>query len=279
MSLTSFQRVLCDLIASPNLCLRLRADSDATLAHYDLSVRERKRLATVVWQRGMSTNCTLYRSNRITPIYTLLHYTCLSLGGQFGTLIDQFWEAKDYQDGQFKSEVERFGVFLRQRIAAGAVASPFAGELLAFELARNALEFSPRKEVLRTLAHLPPLHADTPCRLHPLARLVHFRHDPAVLLGTAGRGTMPPPDLPVVEALVVLSVVDGALTIMQLADGMHCGCDDTASTIVAWPMAQLAPELAVAGLLVPLAAADGSRAAADQVSGSESPIDGSSANV
>jgi hypothetical protein len=194
-------------------------------------------------------------------------------------LIDQFWETRNYQDGQFKSEVERFGVFLRQRIAAEAVASPFAGELLAFELARNALEFSSRKEVLRTLAHLPPLAADTPCRLHPLARLVRFRHDPTVLLGAAARGTMPPPDLPVAEALVVLSVVDGALTIMQFADSAHCECDDTASALVAWPTAQLAPALADARLLVPLAAADGSRSATDQVSGPESPIDGGSANV
>jgi hypothetical protein len=258
VSLTSFQRALCDLIASPSLCLALRADSDATLARYELSARERRRLAAVVWQRGMSTNCSLYRSNRVTPIYTLLHYTCLCLGAQFATLIDQFWEAKDYQDGQFQSEVERFGVFLGQRISAGVVASPFAGELLAFELARNALEFGARKEVLRTLARLPPLDADTPCRLHPLARLVRFRHDPALLLGAAARGTMPPSDLPVVEALVVLSVVDGALTIMQLAHGVRYGCGDAAPAPVAWPAARLAPELADAGLLVPLAAADGS---------------------
>jgi hypothetical protein len=107
----------------------------------------------------MSTNCSLYRSNRITPIYTLLHYTCLSLGDQFRTLIDQFWAVKDYQDGQFKSEAERFGAFLRPKIAAGEVASPFACELLDFELARNALEFAPRKELLRKVALLPPLAA------------------------------------------------------------------------------------------------------------------------
>lgn len=115
----------------------------------------------------MSTNCTLYRSNRITPIYTLLNYTCLALGSQFGILIDQFWEVKDYRDGQFKSEVERFGIFLRQRIDSGVIANPFVGELLDFELARNELEFTPRKQVLRTIAHLGPPEADTPCRLHP----------------------------------------------------------------------------------------------------------------
>src|SRR5579864_1813353 len=144
MSLASFQRALCDLIASPRLCLALRADPDATLAAYDLSPRERERLTTVVRQRGMSTNCTLYRSNRITPIYTLLPFTCRSLGAQFGTLIEEYWAGENYRDGQFKSEVERFSVFLRRRIAAGSIASAFTRDLLAFELARNTLEFGPR---------------------------------------------------------------------------------------------------------------------------------------
>src|SRR5258708_25548254 len=121
----------------------------------------------------MSTNCTLYRSNRVTPVYTLLNYTCVALGNQFATLIDQFWDAEGFQDGQFQSEVERFGGFLRQRIAQGEVGSPFAGELLEFELAKNALEFSPRKEVLRKLSSRPPPEVSTPLELHPLARIVH----------------------------------------------------------------------------------------------------------
>lgn len=256
MSLTSFQHALCDLIASPRLCLALRADPDSTLARYELSARERKRLTTVVWQRGMSTNCTLYRSNRITPIYTLLNYTCIALGSEFGFLIDQFWEVEDYRDGQFKSEVERFGIFLCQRIAAGFIVSPFVGELLDFELARNELEFSPCKEILRTIAHLPRPNANTPCRLHPLARLVRFRHDPAVLLNAAARGTMPPPDLPVTEVLVVLSAVDGDLTVMQLPGTALFGSDHAASGFVSWPAGQFAPALVDAGLLVPAMATD-----------------------
>jgi hypothetical protein len=256
MSVTSFQRALCDLIASPRLCLALREDPDATLAPYELSTRERKRLATVVWQRGMSTNCTLYRSNRITPIYTLLNYTCLALGSQFGILIDQFWDLKGYRDGQFKSEVERFGIFLRQRVTDGTIVSPFVGELLDFELARNELEFTPRKQVLRAIAHLGPPKADTPCRLHPLARLVRFRHDPRALLRAAADGIMPPPDLPETEVLVVLSVVDGALRVMQLADAMLFRSDYAASALVGWPAPHFATALADAGLLIPFTATD-----------------------
>jgi hypothetical protein len=259
MSLASFQRALCDLIASPSLCLALRADAEATLVDYELSSRERKRLITVVRQPGMSTNCTLYRSNRITPIYTLLPFTCRSLGAQFGTLINQFWQEENYKDGQFKSEVDRFSVFLRRCIAVGTVGSPFVDELLAFELARIALEFSPRKDVLRKLADLPPLEADKPCRLHPLARLVRFQHDPAIVLGVFARGALPPVDLPAAESFVVLSVADGDLKILRLKDGFDGDCDGTPSALITWPAARLVPELVEEGLLLPLKTADGGK--------------------
>ena len=68
MSIAAFQQALCDLIASPRLCRELRAAPDGVLAHYELTERERTRLMQAVRQPGMSTNCTLYRSNRVTPI-------------------------------------------------------------------------------------------------------------------------------------------------------------------------------------------------------------------
>jgi len=250
MSVASFQQALCDLIASPRLCLALRANPEAVLVNYELSARERTRLTEVVRQRGMSTNCTLYRSNRVTPIYTLLNYTCRSLGDQFRPLLDQFWDAKDYQDGQFQSEVERFAAFLRQRIADGAVSSPFAAELLEFELALNALEFAPRKGLLLEIASLPPPEPDTPCRLHPLARISRFRHDPAVLLAAAARGVMPALDLPQQDAVIVVSVVDSALDIVQLpAQDCRALAEDAGAIQSLTP--RRAPTLANARLLVP----------------------------
>lgn len=255
MSLESFQRALCDLIASPRLCHALRMAPDSTLASYELTARERQRLTTVVWQRGMSMNCTLYRSNRITPIYTLLNYTCLSLGEAFGPLMDQFWDAQDFMDGQFHSEVERFASFLRRRIADRTIASPFAGELLEFELARAELEFGPRKEVLRELAGLPPPQAETPCRLHPLARMVRFKHDPTVLLGAAATGVFPP-DIAATDALLVLSLVDPELRVFRLSDATRCIFDDRDPPGVRRLTPRLVPELLNAGLLVPSARPD-----------------------
>jgi hypothetical protein len=229
--------------------LALRTAPEAILASYELSERERKRLREAVWQRGMSVNCTLYRSNRITPIYTLLNYTCLSLGAQFEPLIYQYWEARQYQDGQFHSEVDRFGAFLRQRIASGAISSPYSGELLEFELAMNALEFGSRKAVLRELACLPPPQPDTPCRLHPLARVVRFVHDPTALLRAAALGDIPP-DVPAKDAFVVLSVLDGDLKVMRLPEGAHCLFDGLMTPPSGHLTPRLAPALANAGLLV-----------------------------
>jgi hypothetical protein len=249
MSIPSFQQALCDLIASPQLCLALRANPEATLAGYQLSARERKRLMEVVWQRGMSTNCTLYRSNRVTPIYTLLTLTCRALGDQLRALLDEFWDAKEYQDGQFHSEVERFAAFLSRRIAAGGIRSPFAAELLQFELALNALEFAPRRQILDETAKLPAPQPDTPCRLHPLARVIRFRHDPDVLLEAAASGALPS-DMPEQDALVVVSVIrDSAPTIVRLSDDA-CDALFDAAGIVEPLIPRRVPALAAAGLLV-----------------------------
>jgi hypothetical protein len=89
MSVASFQQALCDLIASPRLCLALRAAPEEVLENYELSARERARLCEAVWQRGMSTNCSLYRANRVTPLYMLLTYTCRSLGDQLRSLLER----------------------------------------------------------------------------------------------------------------------------------------------------------------------------------------------
>ena len=242
MSVASFQQALCDLIASPRLCLALRAAPDDVMANYQLTARERARLIDAVGQRGMSTNCSLYRSNRVTPLYTMLNNTCRSLGDQFRPLLDQFWETRDFRDTQFQGETERFGAFLRQRIADGIVKSPFTAELLAFELALNALNFAPRKKWLGEVADLPPPGPDTPCALHPLARIVAFSHDPVALLEAASRGELASTDIPEQTTLVVLSVVHGDISVMVLVD-------ETDHVEPLTP--RQAPALADAGLLVP----------------------------
>src|SRR3981081_119963 len=91
MTLLGYQRALTTMIASPELCLRVRSDPNAALANYDLTPREHRRLAAVARQTGMSTSCTLHRVNRMTPIYSYLPLTCLLLGDDLMRETELFW--------------------------------------------------------------------------------------------------------------------------------------------------------------------------------------------
>jgi hypothetical protein len=213
MTLPAFQRALCELIGSPELCLAVRADADEFLSRYDLSARERDRLRDIVWQRGMATNCTLYRSNRVTPIYTLLHYTCVVLGERLKETLDAYWGATDLRDLQFKNEIDRFAGFLRERIARGVVTDPLVEDVLDFELAVNELRFAPRRAILSRIE----AGGDTvpPPDVHRLTRVVRFRHEPSALLNALAEGRVPS-GVPEVETFLLLSVVDGELSVHAL---------------------------------------------------------------
>lgn len=146
MSLTGFQTALADLVASPAHCLAVRRDPAAALAAYDLDAREAKRLAAVVWQRGMSANCTVYRATRLTPLYTLLPLTFAALGDAMTRELDDYWRAAPRMDVHFDIEIGRFGAHLAQRLRAGLVAFAHPGDavadLLAIEVAQETLRLS-----------------------------------------------------------------------------------------------------------------------------------------
>ncbi|SKD08069.1 hypothetical protein SAMN05660461_4020 [Chitinophaga ginsengisegetis] len=174
MSLLSFQKALTDLIASPQLCLQLRNNPAAVLSRYDLTSREQRRLQTVVYQQGMSVSCTLYRVNRITPIYTMLPYTCFLLGEQLMPVIEEFWAIDNRSDLQFKREINIFGEFLLQKLLSGEIVNPYLREIVVMELAMNELKFLPRELLMET--------GDDETSIHPLVRLVPFDHPPEPLL-------------------------------------------------------------------------------------------------
>jgi hypothetical protein len=216
MSLAAFQRALCDLIASPALCLACRDNPDALVERYDLTPRERRRLIEVVWQPGMSTNCTIYRSNRITPIYTLLNLTCFILGDALVHEVDSFWQNGGYVDAQYGVEIERFGSFLKQRLQSGALQDRLLEEVLDFELAVYALQFCPRRRILRGLEGTHVSSKDSAVRLHPLVRIVRFHHDPATLLKLLADQAPLPYALPQGEFFAVLSIIDGPLEVKKV---------------------------------------------------------------
>ncbi len=188
MSLGDFQRAFADLIASPALCLRVRDDPDAALAGYDLTSRERRRLGDVVWQRGMSVNCTLYRVNRITPLFTLLPMTCCLLGDDLVALSEEFWRI-DQTDLQFSLEVERFGEFVTTKVKNGQCSDPYLEEVIGYELAANSVRFAPTRR----------------------QEAVVFTHDPWAVLVPLSKGRRPAADVPRIEHLVLVSTSDSGV--------------------------------------------------------------------
>lgn len=215
MALVAFQRALCDLIASPTLCLATRSDASEFLSQYDLSPRERLRLREIVWQRGMSTTCTLYRSNRVTPIYTLLHCTCLILGDGLKHELDEYWAHTELRDLEFKHEIARFSQFVKQRMAAGLITDSFIGEVLDFELAINELRFAPRRQILAQLHDAIGADEHAAVRPHPLVRAVRFTHDAVEVVKALARGRVPY-GLPESESFLVLSGIGEELCVKDV---------------------------------------------------------------
>ena len=170
MSLPAFQRALFDLIANPALCMQAKEDPGVLSEKYDLTPKEFKRLDAVIRQKGMSTNCTLYRINRVTPLYTLMPYTCKLLGNDLLPLLIAFWEMHGRTNLQFKDEVMLFAEYLQGAILTGAVRIPFLEEVLDFESSINELRY---RKVDTGIKGPPGVYS-----LNPAVRVVFFQHDP-----------------------------------------------------------------------------------------------------
>ena len=163
--------------------MRLVQFPDQVLDSYDLSDRDRRRLVAVVQQRGMLVNCSLYRANRLAPIVNLIPRTCFLLGDVLLDEATEFWKGFKETRLQFHEEVKQFGDFLRRRIEKGFLQNPVLGEVLEYELALNEFRYIPRLDVLSALELSTAVASEITCvRLHPLIRVVLFRHDPRQLL-------------------------------------------------------------------------------------------------
>jgi hypothetical protein len=215
MSTRAFQLALCELAASPELCLEVRSRPRELGARFGLSEAESRRLEAVVRQAGMSMNCTLHRSNRITPIYTLLHNTCFILGGALGRVMDDYWRETRFLDLQYGPEIERFARFLRNRLRAAQSDNPYVEEVLDFDLAVAGLRYAPRRGILRELQSAGS-DGSRPPRLHPLMRVVSFRHEPTVLLRMLAEQRYPESPLPEGTYFLILSMVDDPLSVTRL---------------------------------------------------------------
>jgi hypothetical protein len=216
LTLRAFQHALSELVASPKACLAVRTGGDEFFRRFELSDTEKTRLMKIVWQQGMSVSCSIYRSNRITPLYTMLHFSCLLLGTHLKREVDEYWESSAAPDMQFKSEVERFGQFLKRRLALGAIANPYLDEILDFELALNALQFLPRRRILRQIQDRTNHDHSGALQLSPLIRVVRFRHEPLNLLDLLGQEQTPPQELPTGEFFIVLDAAAEQIELKQI---------------------------------------------------------------
>lgn len=180
MALRDFQRAFADLASSPARCLAARENPERALASYDLTDVERRRLEAMVRDHAMSVNCTLYRVNRLTPIYSVLPLTCSYLGDRLSPELDAFWASFDDATLQYGKEARRFGNWLLSRIAAGQIAGGPIEDAIRFELA--AFE-------VRTATRASTPAGESP---HPRTRLVRFEYEPHRVLNPVIEDEMVP---------------------------------------------------------------------------------------
>jgi hypothetical protein len=165
----------------------------------------------------MSVSCSIYRSNRVTPLYTMLHFTCLLLGRRLKAVVDDFWATSIAPDLQFKPEIDRFGMYLKRRLADGTLIDPYLDEVLEFDLAVNSLQFLPRARITEEICEKRVHLASDSAMLNPLIRIVCFRHDPAEVLDRLlQREQSLPNELPEGEFFVLLDGAQEDINLIQL---------------------------------------------------------------
>jgi hypothetical protein len=142
-----FQIALAKLIGSPQLCETVLRDETVFFAEFDLTEKEKKRLNSVLRQKGISACCSLYRMNRITPVYTQLINTSTLLGDGLVPLVEEFWLQYPEPTLQFRDEVLEFGRFLMNKIETGIVHIPYLKQVLQVEIAINELSYLPEGEI------------------------------------------------------------------------------------------------------------------------------------
>jgi hypothetical protein len=146
LSLPDFQLAFARLIASPRLCVETIANENNFFAAYELSDKEKRRLHAVLRQKGISACCSLYRMNRVTPVYSQLSNTCTILGDDLIPVIEAFWNQLTAPSLQFKEEVLGFGHFLMDKIDRGLIAKSYLKEILQLEMTMNEISYLPQGE-------------------------------------------------------------------------------------------------------------------------------------
>lgn len=189
MSIAEFQRAFADLIASPERCVGLRDGAAEALAEYDLTPRERQRLTVMARDEAMSINCSLYRVNRLIPVYSVLPHSCRLLAGRLMNELDAFWAASRHATLQYRWESWRFGLWLQERIAAGLLPDGPVEDAVRLELAIFDAQAA-RRDDDRARQRIVRLRYDADRLLDPAIlpdELEPLPHEIAVMVDATGK--------------------------------------------------------------------------------------------
>ncbi len=249
MSLLAFQLALADLSASVELCARVAEDPDGTLAGYELTPVERRRIEHAARQKGMRVNVALYRYNRIVTLVAVLPGAIHLLGADARTVVDEYWADRG-PDRNMRRESQRFAAFVRRALDDGRLDSPYLREVVDFEMARYEVAVAPRPLLLARVAEAAERWPGGPLVLHPLVRVAAFTHDPQVLLShLAYRHPLPYDDVAEGEFYLLLDCRGGPFEQRPLDLDVGRLLYGTAEAIDRAPPAEVEP-LVSAGLLV-----------------------------
>jgi hypothetical protein len=187
MSLQDFQRALSDLVMSPGLRTRVAAEPADGLAAYDLSDQEHRRLAALARDPGLRTGTIIHRASRLAMLSNTVPRTCRVLGSRgLKELVHAYWSEHPPRSMLYVQEAGRFADYAFARLDAGTFANPFLREVLELELetlllSRTAGAWEPPTGETRAAVPERP-------RLHPLCRVVAFRHDPDAVVQALDAG-------------------------------------------------------------------------------------------
>jgi hypothetical protein len=98
-------------------------------------------------------NCSLYRVNRLIPVYSVLPHSCRLLGDRLMDELDAFWAASRHATLQYRWESWRFGLWLEERIAGrrlsgGPVEDAIRLEMALFDVQAAARSGGSRRRVV-----------------------------------------------------------------------------------------------------------------------------------
>jgi hypothetical protein len=106
--LSDFQQALAEITASPRFCLAVRRNASLLRERYQLSERERRQVLAMAQHPAMECACSLYRANRLAPLFRNLPGTLEALHDRLESTLNDYWEAHPWPHRYGYLESERF---------------------------------------------------------------------------------------------------------------------------------------------------------------------------